>query len=425
MARPRDRSQRAYVWAWLPGATEPVVAGVLVEAGDIVTFTYGQSYLRREDALPLYLPELPLQAGVQAPEAGPIAGVIDDAAPDAWGMRVILARLVGRGADDVTRLSRLTYLLQSGSDRIGNLDFQSSAESYVPRGGTPATLEQLVRAAALIEEGQPLPPELDQALIHGSSIGGARPKATLVDGERSLIAKFSSASDTYPVVRSEFVAMALARKAGLNVAKVDLTQSTGRDVLLVERFDRSRDRTRRAMVSALTILSLTETTALFASSYALLADEIRRRFTDFEETLRELFRRIVFNILIGNTDDHPRNHSAFGDGASEQLTLTPAYDLTPILRRTGEAGQLMAIGRDGWRLSVLAGCVERSGIYHVSEEEAREIVDMQIAAITENWLDICEEARLSTNDRRVLAGAAIFNPYVFTGYSNPVSLPDR
>jgi len=425
MARPRNGSRPVYVWTWLPGATEPVVAGVLVEAGDIVAFTYGQSYLRREDALPLYLPELPLQAGTQTPQAGPIAGVIDDAAPDAWGMRVILAKLVGRGADDVTQLSRLTYLLQSGSDRIGNLDFQGSAETYVPRGGEPATLDQLVRAAQLIEEGQPLPPELDQALMHGSSIGGARPKATLADGKRSLIAKFSSATDSYPVVRGEFLAMALARKAGLNVANVDLTQSMGRQVLLVERFDRSGDGTRRAMVSALTVLSLSETAALFASSYALLADEIRRRFTDSKETLRELFERIVFNVLIGNTDDHPRNHSAFWDGASEQLTLTPAYDLTPILRRTGEASQLMAIGRDGWRSSLLAGCIERSGIYHLREEEAREIVDRQIAAITKNWLDICEQAELSTNDRRVLAGAAVFNPSVFTGYGDPVSLPDR
>jgi serine/threonine-protein kinase HipA len=425
MARPRNRSQQAYVWTWLPGATEPVVAGVLAEAGDIVTFTYGQSYLRSEHALPLYLPELPLQTGVQAPQVGPIAAVIDDATPDAWGMRVILAKLVGRGADDVTQLSRLTYLLQSGSDRIGNLDFQSSAESYVPRGGEPATLEQLVRAAELIEEGQPLPPDLDQALMHGSSIGGARPKATLVDGQRSLIAKFSSASDNYPVVRGEFLAMTLARKAGLNVANVDLTQSMGRDVLLIDRFDRSGDGTRRAMVSALTILSLSETTALFASSYALLADEIRRRFTDSEKTLRELFTRITFNILIGNTDDHPRNHAAFWDGTSEQLTLTPAYDLTPILRRTGEASQLMAIGRDGWRLSLLAGCIERSEVYHLSEEEAREIVETNITAITENWLDTCEQAGLSTNDRRVFAGAAIFNPYVFTGYSDPVSLPDR
>ena len=131
----------------------------------------------------------------------------------------------------VTQLSRLTYLLQSGSDRIGNLDFQSSAEiRCLTRGGGPATLEQLVRAAELIEEGQPLPPELDQALVHGSSIGGARPKATLVDEQSSLIAKFSSASDNYPVVRGESLAMALAKKAG-HVANVDLTQSMGRDVL--------------------------------------------------------------------------------------------------------------------------------------------------------------------------------------------------
>src|SRR5262249_54528440 len=136
-----------------------------------------------------------------------------------------------------TALSRITYLLQSGSDRTGALDFQDSPDVYVPRRAEQATLEQLIRAAELVEEGQPLSPELEQALLHGSSIGGARPKATLVAGRRSLIAKFSSSSDTYPVVRGEFVAMALARMAGLNVANVDLAESLGRQALLVERFD--------------------------------------------------------------------------------------------------------------------------------------------------------------------------------------------
>src|SRR6476661_6921308 len=110
MARPRTDPGTVYVWVWLPGETTPVVAGALAASGDIVSFAYGQSYLERENAVPLYLPELPLQAGVQVPRAGSIAGVIDDASPDAWGMRVILNRLVGSSTDDVASLSRLTYL---------------------------------------------------------------------------------------------------------------------------------------------------------------------------------------------------------------------------------------------------------------------------------------------------------------------------
>lgn len=427
MARPRRIAEQAYVWTWLPGQTEPVVAGVLADLGDIVTFTYGQSYLGRPDAVALYLPELPLEVGTQVPQSGPVAGVIDDASPDAWGMRVILSRLAGRGVDEVTALSRLTYLLESGSDRIGALDFQASSDIYEPRGGAPASLEQLVRAAELVEEGEELPPELDQALLHGSSVGGARPKATLVDGSRNLIAKFSSAADPYPIVRGEFLSMTLARRVSLNVSNVELTQSIGRDVLLVERFDRPGDGTRRAMVSAMTILGLNESSALFGSSYALLADAMRRRFTDAEETLHELFRRIIFNILTGNTDDHPRNHAAFWDGKAETLTLTPAYDLTPLLRRTGEATQLMAIGRDGWRFSEVAGCIERADIYHLTQAEARDIVDMQVHRIQASWLEVCEKARLTTNERRTLAGTAYFNPYAFNGYGDGhvPALPNR
>lgn len=424
MARPRNRQQRAFVWTWLPGQTEPVVAGVLDQAGDVVSFTYGQSYLRNEATVPLYLPELPLQPGPQAPQAGrQIAGVIDDASPDAWGMRVILSRLAGRGVENVEQLARITYLLESGSDRIGALDFQRSADVYEPRGDAPATLEQLLRAAQLVDEGQPLPADLDQALIHGSEIGGARPKATLIDRQRSLIAKFSSSSDVYPVVQGEFVGMSLAKRAGLNVANVELVESMGRRVIVIQRFDRPGDGTRRSMVSALTMLDLNDNTGIFAASYANLADLIRTRFADYSEALPELFRRIIFNILIGNTDDHPRNHAAFWDGTAETLTLTPAYDLTPIVRHTQRAAQLMAIGRDGWRESQLAGCIERCEIYHLSREQAEQIVAEQIEAVRESWLEVCDEAKLTDEQRKGFAGTAVFNPYAFFDYSDAVELP--
>lgn len=114
--------------------------------------------------------------------------------------------------------------------------------------------------------------------------------------------------------------MELARRAGLEVASVELTEALGKDVLLVERFDRPASGGRRALVSALTILGLDEWGGRYAS-YETLADEIRARFADPRATLRELFSRLTFNILAGNTDDHARNHAVFWDGAD--LTLTP------------------------------------------------------------------------------------------------------
>lgn len=206
------------------------------------------------------------------------AGCLADSGPDAWGQRIIHARRAGRrdATRDAGDLSALTYLLESGSDRIGALDFQGSPSDYVPRT-TPSSLAQLQGAAELLEAGETLSPALEAALLHGTSIGGARPKALLDDGPRHLIAKFSSASDPYPVVRAEAVAMDLARRVGLNVARTELTTSLGKDVLLVERFDRTEiPGERRLTVSALTILGLHAMTGRYAT-YPDLGDQIRAR----------------------------------------------------------------------------------------------------------------------------------------------------
>ncbi len=405
--------QQAFVWVWLAGATDPVVAGRLDSAGELVTFTYGQSYLAREDRIALYLPELPLERGLISPVVGDVAGCIADAAPDAWGRRVILNRHVGAGALDTTDLNLLTYLLESGSDRIGALDFQTSASRYVARRTANATLAELSDSAERVEQGIPLSPALDQALLHGTSVGGARPKALISDDGRQLIAKFSSTTDTYPVVKGEFLAMRLALLAGLNVAAVQLTKALGKDVLLIERFDRPAGGGRRAMVSALTVLGLDEVAARYAS-YADLAQLIRTRFTDAIPTLHELFSRITFNVLTGNNDDHARNHAAFWDGAA--LTLTPAYDICPQPRAGGETAQVMAIGEDGYRMSQVAGCIARASTYRLSESDARQIVDHQIETIETHWTDVCDQAALTEVDRAGFWRRQFLNPYATEGY---------
>ena len=408
--------REAFVWIWLPGTGEPVVAGRLDQVGDLVAFTYGRSYLEREGRIPLFLPELPLGRGQMMPIAGTIAGCIADAGPDAWGQRVILNHRVGSGAEDTAELPELTYLLESGSDRIGALDFQASPTEYAPRSHGEARLSELAKpaeAAQKVEEGVPLSPALDRALLHGSSIGGARPKVLLADGPRRLIAKFSSTTDTFPVVKSEFAAMELARRAGIDVARVELTEALGKDVLLVERFDRPSSGGRRALVSALTILGLDEWGGRYAS-YEALADEVRARFTEPRATLRELFSRLTFNVLAGNTDDHARNHAAFWDGT--ELTLTPAYDICPLPRAGGEASQAMAIDRTGFRLSQVAACVSRAPTYLLTEEEARAIADGQIEAIEREWDEVCDLARLSKVDCQRLWGRAFLNPYAVEGH---------
>lgn len=403
----------AFVWIWLPSATEPVVAGRLIAEGSRVSFIYGRSYLERPDRIPLYEPELPLVDELIAPIVGDRPGCIADAGPDSWGQRVILNARFGRQASVSADLGLIDYLLASASNRIGALDFQASATDYVPRSKGDATVDELARASEIVDQRLPLSDELAEALLRGSSIGGARPKATLTDGGRHLIAKFASSTDPFPVVQAEFVAMRLAHLAGLDAASVDITDALDKHVLLVERFDRTHEGRRRALVSALTILGLAEHEARYAS-YADLADVIRRRFTDSTHTLPELFGRIVFSILISNTDDHARNTAAFWNG--QALTLTPAYDLCPQPRAGGEAKQIMAIGRDGWRFSQLAGCVEHADVYHLSKNQAREIVDRQIDVLMEHWHKVCDEGGLTVHERSGLWGTQFCNPYAFYGY---------
>jgi len=413
----RDQDKEAFVWIWLPSETRPIVAGRLEADDGSVLFNYGKSYLERigdrNPTIAIYEPELPLKAGVLSlPEGLTIPGCIRDAAPDAWGRRVIINKKFGlKGAStDTTELDELTYLLESGSDRIGALDFQRSPTEYVPRTANNVSMEELIESAERVEKGVPLTPELDQAMFHGSSIGGARPKALIQEQGKKYVAKFSSSSDLYSIVKAEFIAMRLAALAGLNVAPVKLAKAANKDVLLIERFDRlpkGNEWTRKAMVSALTMFGLAGMMARYAS-YETLAELIRHRFTDPKDTLKELFSRLVFNILCGNTDDHARNHAAFWNG--KELTLTPAYDICPQGRTGNEASQAMLIAGNN-NLSQLKTCLGTAHNFLLSEDKARVIFEHLTTVIEQHWASVCEEAELSEVDMKLLWRRQFLNPY--------------
>lgn len=417
---------RAYVWVWLPGATSPVVAGVLQASGrafadePVLAFRYAASYRARPDAVSLYTPELPLGPAVLDPTRVPhrdplhLAGSLRDAAPDAWGRRVINLEV---GNDPDLHLSELTYLLRSGSDRIGALDFQQSPTEYVPRD-QHASLDQLVEGAEMVERGEHLPPSLAAAVGHGTSIGGARPKALLRDGDRHLIAKFSSSTDDRPVVKAEGAAMLLAARAGADVAPVSVVRAGGKDVLLVERFDRyaltgpdgNVGVARRQMLSMLTVLGLSETSARYGS-YAQMAQHVRTGpWTDVPRTLRELFTRLVVNVLVGNTDDHLRNHAAFWDGT--HLSLTPAYDIAPQRRSTNTATQAIGITADGRRSSQLRLCREVAGEFLLTDAQAVAVIDRVRTAVVDGWDDVCDQVGLASAERATLWGREFAHPYV-------------
>lgn len=411
--------KESYVWIWLPEETNPIIAGKLTQTDNRILFHYGKSYLERKNAIAIYDKELPLKPGIQekigAIEAMP--GCIRDSAPDAWGRRVILNKLLGiRGkAADPGDLSELTYLMESGSDRIGALDFQQSSTEYQARVSGTSNLEMLLESVVLVEKGIPLTPELAEALYHGTSIGGARPKALIESEGKKFVAKFSSSTDVYNIIKAEFVAMRLAQLCGLNVAAVKLITVAGKDILLVERFDREYKNngwTRKLMLSALTLMNLDEMTARYAS-YQDFAEIIRHRFTNPKKALEELFSRIVFNILCGNTDDHARNHAAFWDG--KHLSLTPAYDICPQLCMGGEASQAMIITGNN-KTSKLVTCLQGAPHFMLSVKRAKEIIAKQVSIITTYWDEICEEAQLAPVDKALFKTRAWMSAYAFEDY---------
>ena len=162
------------------------------------------------------------------------------------------------------------------------------------------------------------------------------------------------------------------------------------------------------------MLGLNELAARHAS-YAELAQIMRASFIDPGANLRELFSRITFNILVGNTDDHARNHAAFWDG--QMLTLTPAYDISPQVRNTGRATQAMIIGAaDRFQESQVAGCVERAHLYQLSKIEATAIVDHQIDVINSGWADVCEQAELTETGRSYFWKRQFLNDYALEGW---------
>ena len=380
----------AYVWIWRPDTTDPVVCGRLDKRDEVIAFVYARSYLDRANAVAIYEPELPLRAGYQYPASAQTRGVplSVDAMPDSWGRR--LNQPSSRRAPSRLRGHHLPVGIGIRPNRSSGLSGVGQ-RVRAPRG-CPCDTRRACNHVRADRNWPAADADLSAALFRGTSIGGARPKALIDDGHRKLIAKFSSSTDTYPVVQGEFLAMELAHRVGLDVAPVELTKAAGRHALLVERFDRTPAGHRRRIVSALTILGLTTFPEGGSATYGDLTHQIRGRFAAPNDTLRELFGRITFNIMCGNTDDHGRNHAAF---VGDELELTPAYDICPSPRSGETAEQAMAFDEHGTHDSRIELLVNAAELYLLDRGEAREIVKAQEATIREEWVDASEAAMLT------------------------------
>ncbi len=389
------------VFIHLPGETEAVPAGrlTMIEQGLQVqasTFAYGRRYVARANALPVDPVSLALVDEAGGEERLPAAGLamfgaLRDAAPDAWGRRVIENRLHA----PPNGLPESVYLDHTGPYRAGALDVRGLPTSPPADGALPALvdLRHLLDAAARVEEGEPVPAHLDVFFAAGPSVGGARPKAVVTVDDGEWIAKFPAKGDPFNVPLIERATLELAREAGLVVPRTRMeTLVDGRQVMLIERFDREPlacGTGRRHMVSALTLLALREQDSP-DSSYAAIADAIGVYGVSgwIATDRRELFARMVFNVLVSNNDDHLRNHAFLFDAKGGGWRLSPLYDVVPKPQAAQQRMLHLSIGPQG-RLARLDNALAGAGRFGLLPPDAVRIID-RIVRTVRGWRDIYE-----------------------------------
>lgn len=394
---PQDR---LYVWAMLNPAAPTLVGEVSLSrlVTDCATFTYTPDWWN----FPLS-EDLPLIPGqmFSAGQRDTAPGAIDDARPDRWGERII------RHIDRPARLSILEMLLFAGDDRFGALGISLSATQYIPRHlGPYPQLADVARLASAIEDVQtqaPISAEIQRLIQPGVTLGGARPKALLQTGAGPCVIKFSELDDPVDTPLIEHATMTLAAQAGLCVAKtgvlpLPLRHGKVRHALTIERFDR---------LGPYRVHCLSAKTALRAASLpesygALASILLRLGHPNRQAAMREeLFQRMVFNILMDNTDDHERNHSISLNLSDGYYDLTPAYDVVPSLQNLGY--QALTVGSSGAESS-LENALTDINEFGIKKPRAIALIQ-QVAATVEQWAGHFRQCGVCHADMEQLAAS--------------------
>jgi serine/threonine-protein kinase HipA len=403
-----------FVYITLPGQTEPVTAGRFALTVDRRgtaqgRFVYGRRYLERPNAVPLDPIELKFSPRTYVTASlGGVFGALRDASPDYWGRRII-QRHVGR-----TQLGELDYLLHSPDDRAGALGFGLDQTPPGPKRAFNQTLvlAKLQAIAQAIVADEELPADaaheqVENLLLIGTSMGGARPKAVVEDVDGLWIGKFNRPDDAWNSARAEHAMLILARACGITAAESHVVDVAGRDVLLVKRFDRERTPDgylRARMISALTLLRTEDTyQSRDKWSYVLLAEELRRVCAEPARNAKELFRRMCFNALISNIDDHPRNHALIA--RETDWKLSPAYDLTPSVPISMDRRDLAMQCGDAGRFANAANLLSQCTRFLLERDEASDIIDTMEKQVRGTWHATARAVGVSERDCERIAGA--------------------
>ena len=373
------------------------------------SFRYDPGWLQHPTRFALD-PSLELGGGAYHTETErPLFGAFDDSAPDRWG-RMLLRRAERRDAQRERRtpraLSEADFLLGVDDEACqGALRFRETPEGPFlappdPRRVPPLVeLPRLLGAADRVAAESESDEDLRLLLATGAPLGGARPKASVRDHDgRLALAKFPKADDEWDVPRWEAVGLALARRAGITAADARLEPVAGRGVVVIRRFDREGDR-RVPFLSSMTLLGAVDREP---RTYPEIAEAVRRYGAAPAGDLEELWRRIVFTVLISNHDDHLRNHAFLrpGDGG---WRLSPAYDLNPTPAEFGGRTLTTAIV-EGDPSASLELAFETAAYYGIRPPRAREIAD-GAAAVVGRWRDEARRFGIPRREQEFMASA--------------------
>lgn len=360
------------VYVFIEGVKDaPLLCGELVLNQDKTTsFTYSDSFLSHPDAFPLDPLNLPLGKAIYHSDAiNSTFGVFTDAGADSWG-RKVLHSIYPKKPQNI-----LEYLIAYSGTGAGCLRFSLSRNSVKSRRhqNKLKDIPQIITARDEVLSGS-LPSKASaSALSKGIGIGGARPKSVVTIDNTDYIVKFQTNTDKFNHVRAEHAAMTMLHKITDNVAKTQMLDDFGEDVLLVKRFDLENGRPAHHFISGHSVINMNKVKESMATnrySYGFLAEFILKYGAEPERDAEELYKRMVFNVLIGNTDDHPRNHAFLYSFEKKNWRLSPAYDVLPILSR-GQHG--LGIGQKG-RVGSIYNLLSQHFRFSLDEIYAHDIV---------------------------------------------------
>lgn len=376
-----------------------VLAGQLLIDDARGRFKYARAYLDNPRAFALDPINLPLTADVhnnpRTRETPGVFGVLIDAGPDEWGRRQLSKT---RKPPPVTHVE---FLLAASGEGVGALHFTAKIKDK-PKPAPARPFENLVHLqhiAADIEAGREVDQNLSPFFFHGSGLGGARPKTLIEQDDRYWIAKFGRDSDLVDMCKVEYASMIMARAAGIDVPDVAFTETARGGVMLVERFDRSVDE-QHHLVSVASLINKFDITQYDEStmSYPGIVQLGKRIGHRTRGLAASVFRRMLFNIAIGNTDDHLRNHAFYKKSTGAEYVLTPGYDIVPNVGLQGS--HAIALGAFGSAPSRdnLEAAAHRMGI---SRKAARRTAE-EVLAVTDDWRAYMKDAGVVASDVAIL-----------------------